>query len=207
MSLVLEACVETLDEAIIAEKSGANRLELCSRLDLDGLTPDFNLTQRVLQNVSIPVKVMIRPRAGDFIYTDAEFEAMKTDITSFKNLNIKGFVFGMLDNQYNLNLEHIKALAWLAYPIEITIHKAIDLCHDPRQEIEKLYPIEGVTSVLTSGGFSTAIEGFDTIRKMIEAAGDSLTIISAGRITSSNLQKVHQLIRGNEYHGRRIVSH
>jgi copper homeostasis protein len=203
--MILEACVETLEEAIKAEQNGAHRLELCSHLDLDGLTPDIKMTECVLQTVSIPVKVMIRPRAGNFIYSNEELEVMKEDILSFKKKNIKGFVFGILDHQNHLNLNQIKTLAGLAHPLDITIHKAIDLCPDPVKEVEKLLRIKKVTSVLISGGKNTAIEGCDTIRKMIKSAGDSLTIISAGCITSSNLQEVHELIKGTEYHGRKIV--
>ena len=169
-NLTLEACVETLEEAIQAEKNGAHRLELCSRLDLDGLTPDMELTKQVLAAVYIPVKVMIRPRAGDFNYTMPELMQIREEIMAFKKLPLEGVVLGMLDNKNQLNLPHIAVLANMAYPLGVTIHKAIDLCKDPVAEIEKLETLFGVTSVLTSGGAQTALEGAKVIKQMQEAS-------------------------------------
>lgn len=202
---ILEACVETLEEAIKAEQLGAHRLELCSRLDLDGLTPGIELTKQVLDKVGISVKVMIRPRAGDFVYTNQEFQQMKEEIISFRKLRIIGVVFGILDENNKLNLPQLKMLAELASPLEVTIHKAIDLTPNLLESVSELTKIQAVSSILTSGGVSTAMQGAETLRKMINCAGDSLTIIAAGRITKQNLAKVHQQIGAREYHGRRIV--
>jgi copper homeostasis protein len=202
--LILEACVETLEEAIKAEQNGAHRIELCSRLDLDGLTPDVDLTRQVLRNVSIPVKVMIRPREWDFMYSDEEFEQMKKEIEVFKKMRVHGVVFGILDLKNRLELDRIRELASLASPLEVTVHKAIDLCEDPVAEAVVLSKLSGVDCVLTSGGATTAIEGQEVIRRMIAKAAP-LRIIAAGRITRSNLAEAHRLIGASEYHGRRIV--
>lgn len=202
---IIEACVETLKEAVSAEQNGAHRLELCSRLDLDGLTPDIELTKQVLEKVSIPVKVMIRTRGGDFVYSDEEIESMKNEISIFKMMGVQGVVFGMLMDDNNLNLDQIKQLAELASPLEVTIHKAIDETPDILSATIELIEIGNITSILSSGGASTAIKGKEILRKMIETTGASITIIPAGSITDSNLNQVHQLIRAREYHGRRIV--
>jgi copper homeostasis protein len=205
MKPILEACVESFAEALLAEKNGADRIELCSRLDLDGLTPDVELTKNILENISIPVKVMIRPRGGDFVYSNDEIEEMKEEILRFKTLNVQGFVFGILDSDNHLNLRQIDSLSKLSFPLKVTIHKAIDLCDDPVFETKQLVKISYVTSILTSGGTPTAYEGSENIKKMIAVAGDSISIISAGSITKNNLAEIHQRIGGLEYHGRRIV--
>lgn len=206
MSKILkEACVESFEEALHAEKNGADRIELCSRLDLDGLTPDRKLTQQIISSLRIPVKVMIRPRGGNFVYTEKELDMMKDEIRFFKTLKIQGVVFGVLDETNHLDLRQIERLAQLAAPLEVTIHKAIDRCADPVHEVEQLLKIDGISSVLTSGGASTAIEGQNNLLKMLEVGRDSITIIPAGKITNHNLSAVHQLIGGREYHGRKIV--
>lgn len=204
-NILLEACVETLDEAIAAERSGAHRLELCSRLDLDGLTPPVDLIRHVIEAVTIPVKVMIRPREGDFNYNAAELEMMKTDIQLCKSLGIYGVVLGLLDDSNQLDLEKISLLADLAAPLNVTIHKAIDQCGDPLREIRSLKGMKKVHAVLTSGKMPTAREGHNLIRSLIHEAGEDLSIIAAGKITSKNLGEIHAMIGAREYHGRQIV--
>jgi len=204
-NIIKEACVETIEEAILAQNNGADQIEFCSRLDLDGLTPDKQLTCELLKVVSIPVKVIIRPRPGHFIYSEAELDEMKKEIIYFKTLRIKGVVFGMLDFQNQINIKQTSILSALASPLEVTIHKAIDNCADPVNEIERLLALKNVNSVLTSGKAVTAIDGKDVIREMISKAGSQIEIIAAGRITSSNFSEVSRLINGSAYHGRRIV--
>ena len=205
MKLLLEACVETLEEAIVAEKKGAHRIELCSRLDLDGLTPNLKLVLRVLNSVSIPVKVMIRPRGGDFYYNGMELDTMRKQIRLFKKTGVSGVVFGVLNRAGRLDLDQIITLAELASPLEVTIHKAIDKSKDPVEEIRQLVKNPRITSVLTSGKADTAGKGQHILKLMMEAAGTSLTIIPAGRITKENLESIHRAIGATEYHGRAIV--
>jgi copper homeostasis protein len=203
--MIIEACVETFNEAVLAEKNGADRLELCSRLDLDGLTPDKDLIAKTVQELNIPVKVMIRPRSGNFIYSKPEIEEMKESIRLCKKLNVMGVVFGILTEDYHLDLQIINSLSKLAYPMEVTIHKAIDQTTDIFKSVLELTEIEYVNSILSSGGNSTAIEGKNTLMKMISLAKDKISIIAAGKITKSNLFEVHRLVGANEYHGRKIV--
>ncbi len=203
--LILEACVESLEEAILAEKKGAGRIELCSRLDLDGLTPDRKLIELVIHTLNIPVKVMIRPLAGDFVYTTDEFSGMKNIIQFCKHAGAQGVVFGMLDKSGQLNFEQIQLLAELAAPLEVTIHKAIDQTPDPVASLSSLLQIGRIASILTSGGATTAMEGKDVIKKMLQVSEGKINIIAAGKITNQNLDEIHQLIGAREYHGRRIV--
>ena len=125
-NIVKEACVERLDEAIFAEKNGADRIELCSRLDLDGLTPHRKMIQDVINSVKIPVKVMIRPRGGNFVYHDQELDVMKEDILYCKRVNVSGIVFGVLKDDKTVDLIATRLLTDMAAGLEITFHKAID---------------------------------------------------------------------------------
>ena len=204
-NIVKEACVERLDEAILAEKNGANRIELCSRLDLDGLTPHRNMIKDVINSVKIPVKVMIRPRAGNFVYHDHELNVMKDDILYCKRVNVSGIVFGVLKKDKTVDIIATRLLSDIATGLEITFHKAIDEVSSIFTELDRLRSIQAVTNILTSGGADSAMEGSDTLKEMVTRYKGQLTIIAAGKITEQNLIKVRQLTGAQEYHGRKIV--
>ena len=203
--MLLEACVETLEEAILAEKRGADRLELCSRLDLDGLSPGPALTRQVIAAVDIPVKVMIRPRGGDFCYTSAEVEAMAREIEAAQRWGIQGIVIGLLTKEAKVDLVPTQELAELARGLSVTFHKAIDETPDLLESLALLSSISPIDTILTSGGAATAEEGCQILRKMIELAPPHLSILPAGSITNKNLSYLHQLLGAQAYHGRRIV--
>ena len=204
-NIVKEACVERLDEAILAEKNGADRIELCSRLDLDGLTPHRKMIQDVINSVKIPVKVMIRPRGGNFVYRDQELDVMKDDILYCKRVNVSGIVFGVLKDDKTVDLIATRLLTDMAAGLEITFHKAIDEVSSIFTELDRLRSIQAVTNILTSGGADSAMEGSDTLKEMVTRYKGQLTIIAAGKITEQNIVKVHELIGAQEYHGRKIV--
>jgi copper homeostasis protein len=203
--MIREACVETLQQAIRAEKQGAARLELCARLDLGGISPPLPLIQQVLEQCSIPVRIMVRPRGGNFVFSRDEADKMFSYIASCKTTGVQGFVAGALTPANRLDLPLIRELADIASPLPMTIHKVIDETSDPLEEIQSLKSIPGITHILTSGKAETAIQGADLLKKMIHAAGEDLIILVAGRVTAENLEEVHQLIGAREYHGRRIV--
>lgn len=203
--MLLEACVETLEEAILAEERGANRLELCSRLDLDGLSPGQELAQQVVAAVNIPVKVMIRHRGGSFCYTAKEVEAMAAEIQAAKSWGIQGIVIGLLQENQEIDIENTGKLAELAGGLSVTFHKAIDETPDLLKSLASLSHIKHIDTILTSGGAPTAEEGCQILRKMIALSPAHLTILPAGRITNKNLSHINQLLGTQAYHGRRIV--
>ena len=203
--MILEACVETYDEARLAQERGADQVELCADLDQDGLTPGRELITRVATSLNIPVKVMVRPRAGDFHYDLRELESMIATIAFCKKASVKGVVFGILKQNNELDIKAIRELANFASPLEVTIHKAIDLTPDPLQSLNKLLESVSIFSVLTSGGRDTAAEGSAVIRKMIDRSAGKIQVIAAGKITNENLEEIHRIIGGTAYHGRRIV--
>ncbi len=202
---VLEACVETLEDALRAEQCGADRIELCGDLSVGGVTPSPELTEACLKSLTIPIMAMVRPRGGNFVHTPVELETMRTSIQYFKSVGVAGIVFGVLDEKNEVDLAETRALVDLAKPLQVTFHKAIDDTPDPVAAVEKLATIEGIQRVLTSGGKKTAMEGADVLRKMKKAVEGKIIILTAGKVTKENLPQVHDKVKAEEYHGKRIV--
>ena len=203
--IFIECCVESHSEALIAEKRGADQLELCSDLANDGLTPDTALTEKILETISIPLKVMIRHKKGDFFYDKSDISIIRNQINSMKLIGIKHIVFGSLTHLNRINLEQIKMVSEWAYPMNVTYHKAIDLSENFFEDTELLLQFKNVKSLLTSGQASTAEKGYLTLKRLLADVGKNIKIISAGRITDKNLNKIHNMIRGRYYHGRKIL--
>ena len=203
--IFIECCVESHSEALIAEKRGADQLELCSDLANDGLTPDTALTEKILETISIPLKVMIRHRKGDFFYDKSDISIIQNQINSMKLIGIKHVVFGSLTHLNRINLEQIKMVSEWAYPMNVTYHKAIDLSENFFEDTELLLQFKNVKSLLTSGQASTAEKGYLTLKRLLADFGKNIKIISAGSITDKNLNKIHNMIRGRYYHGRKIL--
>ena len=203
--IFIECCVESLSEALIAEKRGACQLELCSDLANDGLTPDTALTEKTLETISIPLKVMIRHRKGDFFYDKSDISIIRNQINSMKLIGIKHVVFGSLTHLNRINLEQIKMVSEWAYPMNVTYHKAIDLSENFFEDTELLLQFKNVKSLLTSGQASTAEKGYLTLKRLLVDFGKNIKIISAGSITDKNLNKIHNMIKGRYYHGRKIL--
>lgn len=204
MNYLKEACVENLSQVLQAQKKGADRVELCDRLDLDGTTPPRELIKAAMET-GIPVRVMIRPRGGDFIYTDEELEEMENSILFCREMGVEGVVFGIQKEDGILNYERIQKLAKIASPLKVVVHKAIDSTPDPVDAVRKLLEIREVSSILTSGGMETAFEGKDNLKKMIEIADGQIEIVVAGKVTNDNIEQLHQYLHSSAYHGKRIV--
>ena len=201
----IECCLESLNEAISAEKKGANQIELCRNLIDDGLTPDYKLVRTVINSVLIPVKIMVRPRKGNFIYSDEEMVQIKDQISTFKSIGVTQIVFGALNKHRVVDIDHTKrAIEW-SYPMQITFHKAIDYSNNFFDDIESLINLGGIDSILTSGKASTAKAGSSILREALKNYGEDIKIISAGKITDKNLNNIHKLINGKYYHGKNIL--
>lgn len=203
--MLLEACVETYEEALKAEQQGAHRIELCSRLDLDGLTPSPELIRQVCSVLKIPVMVMIRPRGGNFIYSQEEIKWLVKEIILAKSLGANGIVLGLLKPDNHIDTANCHLLTAAASPLPVTFHKAIDLLDDPAEGVWQLKNVPGITRILTSGGKPTAKEGAEKIREMIREAEDKIIILVAGKVTNENVVEINQLTGASEFHGRRIV--
>jgi len=203
--LIKEACVDSFDQARKAEMLGANRLEICKDLHLDGLTPKIDVVNKIIKEVSIPIKVMIRPRSGNFVYNEFETLKMEQEINQFKSIGVKEFVIGALTQTNTIDTEKIGRLCSKIYPLTSTFHKAIDYTQDPTNQIKSLSKFKEIGSILTSGGKKTAFEGKYKLNEITKKFGDRFQVIAAGSITDKNFNSLKNKIYTNEFHGKRIV--
>ena len=180
-NVLLEVCCGSLDDAIEAERGGADRVELCSCLFLGGLTPSIGSVIEAKRRLKIPVIVMLRPRGGGFCYTEAEFAAMQCDARMALAEAADGIVFGVLNSDGTVDRDRNRILCEIAGDKEAVFHRAIDVVPDPFDALEQLIEL-GFTRLLTSGQQPYVPEGLDVIRKLIERAGDRITVMPGGGI-------------------------
>ena len=202
---ILEACVETIQQGLLAEKNHADRIEFCHRLDLGGVTPDHDLIRTAVNTIKIPVKIMIRPRGGNFIYSDSEVDRMKSDIKYCKSIGVEEVVLGALNNNGGVDDRLTQMLANLAIPMKVTFHKAIDSVSNFMSSLKTLSTMENIDSVLTSGTKENALAGKEYIKLASEEFSGELNIIAAGSINNNNLNEIHSELNMKEYHGKKIV--
>lgn len=205
MDIIKEVCVDNITDAINAVKFGADRIEFCSKLDEDGLTPKTEDLISIKKIVSCPIRVMVRPHSKSFIYSEQDLDEMKKTINLCKEHSFDGVVFGCLDKNMELDIKKIKYLTDLSKPLNVIIHKAIDLTSSPLNSLKQLLEIKQVNGVLSSGGADTAEHGLDNLKKMIAISPPDFEIISAGKITNKNIDHLHEKIQGKFYHGKKIV--
>jgi len=205
MNFIKEACVETFEQAITAEKNGADRIEICSNLNLGGLTPSRELVRKLTKTLKIPIKVMIRPKAGDFCYGRHEIKEMFEEIAYFRSLDVYGVVLGVLNEDNTVDINLTNKLVKAGGKLDVTFHKAIDSCGNILEELRMIINNTRVSTILTSGGSKDAFAGHEVIKEMIKISGKNISIIVAGSVTSDNILSLHKLIEGKQYHGKRIV--
>lgn len=184
--MLLEICATSVESAVNVQKGGAQRIELCSELVVGGITPSYGLLKAVLKKVSLPVFVLVRPRSGNFVYSDEEFEIIKNDIRISKELGCAGIVSGVLKDDFSVDLIRVKELVELAKPLEFTFHRAFDLTPNPVESLEELIEI-GVNRILTSGQEISAEKGIDLLIKLKDLAKDRLRILPGGGIRPENV--------------------
>ncbi|CAM2117941.1 copper homeostasis protein cutC homolog isoform X1 [Lepidochelys kempii] len=196
---LMEVCVDSVESAVNAERGGAGRIELCAGLMEGGTTPSMGLLQVVKQCVRVPVFVMIRPRGGDFLYSDRELEVMKADIRLAKLHGADGLVFGALTEDGRIDTELCTALLAVCRPLPVTFHRAFDMVHDPLVALETLVSL-GFERVLTSGCDSSALEGLPLIKRLTEQAKGRIVVVPGGGITERNLQRILEGSGAPEFH-------
>lgn len=204
--IIKEACCENYMEAIKAEALGANRIELCSNLDVGGLSPSLDEIKNALNFINIPLFVMLRLRAGDFVYTKKEKNIMIQDLKLFKSLGVNGIVVGAINKRGDIDREFLKELIKVARPLEITFHKAIDELKDYNRGIEDLIEL-GVDRVLTSGKKENIEDSIGFLRSIKRNYGEHIKFVGAGKISKNNLDSIHNKLNFEEYHGKLIVGY
>lgn len=203
MSKIEIACFNP-ESALIAFENGADRIELCDGLSEGGTTPDFETVQELREKINISIFVMVRPRGGDFTYTDVEFEQMKSDLIQLKSLNVDGFVFGILDENDEVNIEQNKTLVELAKPLPCTFHRAFDRTKDLEKSLEKVIEC-GFTTILTSGQKPNVSEGKENLKKLVELSSGRIEILVGGGLRSSNIEEIRELTKAGYFHSSAIT--
>ena len=196
---LLEISVDTLDAALAAVRGGADRIELCENLSVGGVSPCDTLMREARSKIRLPIFAMIRARSGDFCYSAAEFEQMKTQIELAKSAGMDGLVFGILRTGDTVDVERSAVLAQAAKPLPVTFHRAFDQLADLERGLRDVIAT-GATRILTSGGEATAEDGCAEIAKLVRLAGERVTILAGGTIRPENLSRIVRDTRAIEFH-------
>jgi len=200
---LVEAAVETLKSSLAAERAGADRIELCDNLSEGGTTPDGRLVAAIVERMRLPVFVLIRPRAGDFVYSESEFDVMIRDIELTRTMGIAGIVTGALDAYGRVDVKRTRSLVKAAGGLPVTFHRAIDSAANLAVALDDAIEA-GVSRVLTSGGAPTALEGVEVIAALVLQAQQRVSIIAGGGIREHNVREVVARTGVHEVHGRLV---
>lgn len=200
----IEIACFNLESALLAQKAGADRVELCANISVGGTTPSIEIIQQARKNLSIDLYVMIRPRGGNFVYSEPELEQMKSEIETIKKLDVNGFVFGILNEDKTINIKQNKVLVELAKPFPCSFHRAFDAVSNYEQALEDVISC-GFSTLLTSGTFSDVMEGNEVLKKLVEQAKNRIEIMPGGGLRSTNISELNQIVNANWYHSSAIT--
>ncbi len=187
--VAVEVSVESVEGACAAERAGAARVELCSGASEGGLTASPGAQQRARERCRLELVSLIRPRGGDFLYTDEERAVMRADVLAAREVGLDGVALGCLDESGDVDLRALAELVDLARPLTLTFHRAFDLVRDPRAALEVLIDL-GIDRVLTSGRERTALEGLAGLRALVELARDRIEVVAAGGVREGNARAI-----------------
>lgn len=185
--MLVEVCVQNLEAALVAQDAGADRIELCTELGLGGITPSIGLMRTVKNHLNIPIHILVRPRAGDFVYSAYEFEAMVEDVQAIKELGVSGIVIGMLDEKGGIEWDRLAHIREETRGMHLTFHRAFDFLKDPKTGLAQLESM-GIDTVLTSGQKNQATEGMPLLLEL-NARASSITVMPGGGIRPGNIEK------------------
>jgi copper homeostasis protein len=195
----LEISVETGEAALAAQRGGADRIELCGNLSIGGVTPSIEVMRTVREQLHIPIFAIIRPRGGDFVYSEGESAEMKRSIAEAKRARMDGVVLGILTKDRLVDIERTRELVAIARPLPATFHRAFDDCVNLYEALEEVMQT-GASRVLTSGGAGTALEGAAPLAELVAAAGDRISIVPGAGISASNIARVVKETGASEFH-------
>jgi len=195
----MEVCANSVASALAAQKGGAIRVELCDNLQDGGTTPSYAQIKLAKELLKISVYPIIRPRGGDFLYSDLEFNLMRTDIEICKSLNCDGVVFGILKADGSVDKERCAALIALASPMKVTFHRAFDRCNNMEKALEDIIEI-GCERILSSGGKVTALEGAEKLKTLLKLAAGRITIMPGAGVRENNVASIIAITGATEFH-------
>lgn len=197
--ILLEVCVDSVDSALAAEKGGADRIELCSNLIIGGTSPSPLLFKEIRKHTDIPIHVLIRPRFGDFCYSDYEFEIMKGEIELFRDLGAQGVVIGILNKEGELNFDQMKVLVEKAGNMSVTLNRAFDVCHDPFKTLREARTL-GINTILTSGQKDSCRNGKGLLRELIEQCDSKIEVLVGAGVTPEIIKEIAPFVKARAYH-------
>ena len=200
----IEIACFNLESALIAQKAGADRVELCADMLVGGTTPIIETIQQARKHLTIDLYVMIRPRGGNFVCSEAELEQMKSEIEAIKKLGVNGFVFGVLKDDKTINLEQNKVLVELAKPFPCSFHRAFDAVLNYEQALEDVISC-GFSIILTSGTFPNVMEGKEVLKQLVIQAKNRIEIMPGGGLRSTNISELNEMVKANWYHSSAIT--
>jgi copper homeostasis protein len=200
----LEIACFNPESALIAQASGADRVELCDGIAVGGTTPNFETVKQARENLSIDLYVMIRPRGGNFVYSEEEFKQMQSNILALKELKVDGFVFGILKEYNSVNLVQNKILVDLAKPLPCTFHRAFDEIQNPFQALEQLIEC-GFKTILTSGQAQNVTAGMNRLTELVTKANNRIAIMPGGGLRSTNIDVIREKTKAIFYHSSAIT--
>lgn len=200
----LEIACFNFESALIAQKAGADRVELCADMSVGGTTPSIEIIQQAPEYLTIDLYVMIRPRGGNFVYSELEFEQMKSEIETIKKLGVNGFVFGILKDDNTINIKQNKALVELAKPFPCTFHRAFDEVSDLKKALEDVISCR-FSTILTSGTFPNVMEGKEVLKRLVNQANNRIEIMPGGGLRSINISALDEMVNANWYHSSAIT--
>jgi copper homeostasis protein len=203
MKKVEIACFK-LESALIAQNAGADRVELCADMSVGGTTPSIEIIQQAREHLTIDLYVMIRPRGGNFVYSELEFEQMKSEIETIKKLGVNGFVFGILKDDNTINIEQNKVIVELAKPFPCTFHRAFDEVSDLKKALEDVISC-GFSTILTSGTYPNVMEGKEVLKQLVNQAKNRIEIMPGGGLRSANISALDEMVNANWYHSSAIT--
>lgn len=195
----LEICANSVESALMAQEGGAHRIELCDNIYEGGTTPSYGEILLARENLKIGLNIIIRPRGGDFHYSDIEFEIMKKDIEYAKKVGVDGIVIGLLNMDGNIDVKRTSELVKHAKPMSVTFHRAFDVCNDPFQGLEDIIDC-GCDRILSSGQKNKAFDGIDLIQKLVEKANNRIIIMPGSGINEGNITEIYQKTGAQEFH-------
>ncbi|MCT8774729.1 copper homeostasis protein CutC [Glaesserella parasuis] len=195
----VEICVDNLESVITANQFPIDRIELCSALAVGGLTPNLGFIQQTQQISTIPLALMIRPRAGDFLYSEDEIQIMLNDIATAKQLGIQAVVFGALSANGEIDLATTELLVKASQGMEITFHRAFDFCKDPITALEQLIDL-GCHRILTSGQAATAFDGIPVIQQLVKQANGRIQVMAGCGVNADNVKQIIEQTKVPEIH-------
>ena len=198
-NFIWEACVDSVESALAAARGGATRLELCGNLIIGGTTPSPCLFQQIRRHTDIPIHVLIRPRFGDFCYTDEEFAIIKGEVETFRKLGAQGAVIGILTPEGELDVERLGILCRQAEGMSLTLHRAFDVCRDPYRALEQAVEL-GFRTILTSGQQNSARKGAELLKELVALGGERITIQAGSGINAEAIKELYPLTGARAYH-------